>query len=79
MEKMEKGTHSTKMVADNLTKSTPNVPKFICPGTKVWYFDEKRLYWAPVLRDFIYYPLFKVLELYNFASRIKQATNSPLL
>ena len=31
-------------------KSARNTPKFICPSSKVWDFDEKRLHWASVVR-----------------------------
>ena len=56
MEKMDKGL-SAKMGTDKLTESTPNAPKFMrtncLPSPKVWFFDEKRLYWASVVHEYV--------------------------
>lgn len=42
------------MGADKLTESTKmttNISaKIVCLSSKVWYFDEKRLHWASVVR-----------------------------
>ena len=38
------------MGADKSAQNTPNAPKFICPRPKVWYFKEKMLHWASVVR-----------------------------
>ena len=45
------GTHSTKMGVDKSAKNTPNAPKLNSPSPIVWYFDEKRLHWASVVRE----------------------------
>jgi hypothetical protein len=50
MENMDKGLTVPKWVLINLSKNTPNTPKFICPSPKVWDFDEKRHHWASVVR-----------------------------
>ena len=42
----------------------PKIPKmpqnlsaqFVCPTPKVWYFSEKRLHWASIVRDVDYQP-----------------------
>ena len=43
------------MGADKLAENTPNAPKLICPivcpSPKVWDFNEKRLHWVSVVRD----------------------------
>jgi hypothetical protein len=38
------------MGADSLAENTPNIPEFICSSPKVLDFNEKRLYWASVVR-----------------------------
>ena len=49
------GTHCTKMGADSLAENTPNLSaQFVCLSPKVWYFDEKRLHWASVVRGVAY-------------------------
>ena len=53
-EKHGQGTHSTKMGAYKSAENTPNAQnlsvQFICPSPKVWDFNEKRLFWAFVVR-----------------------------
>jgi hypothetical protein len=44
-------TKCTKIGADCLAENTPNAPEFICPSPKVLDFNEKRLYWASVVRE----------------------------
>ena len=60
---MDKGTHCTKMSVDSLAKNTPNAPEFICPIPKVLDFNEKRLYWASVVRGLAYYTHRRMLHL----------------
>ena len=67
MKNMVKG-HCTKMGAD---KSAENAPKFISPNClpasqKLWYFDEKRLHWASVIRD--------SMHDFGYAAKVKLAT-----
>ena len=38
------------MGAYSLTENTPNAPEFISPSPKVLDFNEKRFYWASVVR-----------------------------
>ena len=50
-----KGTHCTKLGDNSLAKNTPQMPQnlsaqFDCPSPKVLDFNEKRLYWASVVR-----------------------------
>ena len=54
MENMDKGLTVPKWVLINQPK-VPQMPQnlsaqIFCPSPKVWYFDEKRLHWASVVR-----------------------------
>ena len=54
MENMDKGLTVAKWVLINWPK-IPQMPlnfsaQFVCPSTKVWDFDEKRLHWASIVR-----------------------------
>ena len=54
MDNSDKGLTVPKWVLKNQTK-VPKMPKnlsaqIVYPCTKVWDFDEKRLYWASVVR-----------------------------
>ena len=59
MENMEKGLTVPKWVLINRSK-IPQMPQnfstqIVCPSPKVWNFDEKRLYWASVVRVYQHY------------------------
>ena len=49
MENYGQGTHSTKMGAYKLTK-IPQIPKLYAQAQNVWYFNEKSLHWASIVR-----------------------------
>ena len=50
MKNMDKGlTVVPKWVLINRPK-VPKIPQIVCPSPKVWYFNEKRLHWASVVR-----------------------------
>ena len=51
MENLGKGLLSTKIFADKLAENTPKCPKIVCLSQKVWYFNEKRLHFASVVRN----------------------------
>ena len=56
MENIDKGLTVPKWVVINWPK-IPQMPQnlsaqIVCPGPKVWDFDEKRLHWASVVRVF---------------------------
>ena len=59
------------MGADKSAENTPNTPKFICPSTKVWDFDEKRLHRASVVRGWrIWRKLYILRHLWTSKSAI---------
>ena len=53
MENLDKGLTVPKWVLINRPK-IPQMPQNVCQSPKVWYFDEKRLQWASVVRGIWY-------------------------
>ena len=58
MENMDNGLTVPKWVMINRLK-IPQMPQnlsaqIVCPSSKVWDFDEKRLHWTSVVSDYLY-------------------------